>query len=215
MWFSVPRKKSVCKDAHTPICNFHTSDSNLLSQDWLYLLQETTGEAKHLRLHPSVNVQVTAKVIFIIVFFSSSLILQFISLLSMLDINLITAYGLRAAVKHHQTLSVPTELSPEWGTDWETLVLFFLSDVKSFWSAVCPLSIFQSLPPHSSYIMSLMCTLTLVHVLPHCCFSLFPADIRPIRALHHCSHPLHEKPFVTARSFALLSLSLSLFRTHT
>lgn len=62
--------------------------------------------------------------------------------------------------------------------------------------------------------MSLVHTLPLIYSPSHCSVSLSCADIRPIRVLRHRSHPLPDRPFVTARSFLLLFF-LSKTHTHT
>lgn len=98
----------------------------------------------------------------------------------------------------------------------------------SAWLAVLYQSFINVLP--TAHVMSLTCTLSLSFILISsflAALSLARADIRPIRASRHCSHPLLDRPFVTAVSLSLsnthfhtqypISLTLSLLydsRTH-
>lgn len=75
--------------------------------------------------------------------------------------------------------------------------------------AEIPVPISQTLSPDSSHVPSLTCPLYLSFIPFLTALSPSPADIRPIRALRHRSPPLQDRPFATARSFLILSLSLS------
>lgn len=63
--------------------------------------------------------------------------------------------------------------------------------------------------------MCLTCTLYLSFILFLTTVSLTRADIRPIRALLHLSHPLLDRPFIKEAFYFCLPLSHSNTHTHT
>lgn len=67
----------------------------------------------------------------------------------------------------------------------------------------------------SAHMLCLSCAQSISPFIPFlAALSLSHADIRTIRVSWCCSHRLHERPFVTARSFLLLSLSFFSHNTH-